>query len=271
MEHFSGSAHTFLYSTRKEFDLTSAEQTRKFFNIRYYDVVINCAINGGVRGRKDTLQDFLNNLQMFKNLVDNRDAFGKLINFGSGAEFNRESEINNCSEKEIYERNPNDYYGLSKNIITKVIYKYDKFFNIRIFGCFGEHEKKDRFIKANINNILQNNPIIIHQDKYMDFISASDLCRILSHYIESDPDILPKDLNAVYEQKYTLKNIAEMLKYYMNSESKIVVQTDGLDKPYTGCGKELKKMNLPLVGIEEGISSLLKRENGCSQTKNKKS
>ena len=197
-DYFFNSEYDLCFSTRNEFDLTSAEQTRKFFNIRYYDVVINCAINGGIRGRKDTLQDFLNNIQMFKNLVNNRDAFGKLINFGSGAEFDRTSEINNCSESEIYERNPKDYYGLSKNIITKEIYKYDKFFNIRIFGCFGVHEKKDRFIKANINNILQNSPIIIHKDRHMDFISASDLCRILSHYIESDPDILPKDLNAVY-------------------------------------------------------------------------
>ena len=61
-----------------------------------------------------------------------------------------------------------------------------------------------------------------------------------------------------------------MLKYHMNSKSEIVVQNDGLDKSYTGCSKKLKKLNLPLVGIEEGISSLLKRENGCSQIKNKK-
>ena len=197
-DYFFNSEYDLCFSTRKDFDLTSAEQTRKFFNIRYYDVVINCAINGGVRGREDTLQDFLNNIQMFKNLVDNRDAFGKLINFGSGAEFDRASEINDCSENEIYEKNPKDYYGLSKNIITKEIYKYDKLFNIRIFGCFGIYEKESRFLKTNIKNALKGEPLIIHQDKFMDFISSDDLCKILKFYFDNEKESLPKDLNAVY-------------------------------------------------------------------------
>tara|TARA_R100000664_G_scaffold11804_1_gene19062 strand:+ start:3225 stop:4061 length:837 start_codon:yes stop_codon:yes gene_type:complete len=256
-DYFFNSEYDLCFSTRKDFDLTSAEQTRKFFNIRYYDVVINCAINGGVRGREDTLQDFLNNIQMFKNLVDNRDAFGKLINFGSGAEFDRASEISDCSENEIYEKNPKDYYGLSKNIITKEIYKYDKLFNIRIFGCFGIYEKESRFLKTNIKNALKGEPLIIHQDKFMDFISSDDLCKILKFYFDNEKESLPKDLNAVYKKKYTLKQMAKMIKSNLKSKSKILVQQREMANSYTGKSNKLDTMNIELSGLERELKNII--------------
>lgn len=258
-DYFFNSEYDLYFSTRKDFDLVSANQTRRFFNDKYYDVVVNCAINGGIRGREDTLQDFLNNIQMFKNLVDNRDGFGKLINFGSGAEFDRSLDIDSCSEEEVFARNPKDYYGLSKNIITREIYKYDKFFNIRIFGCFGKYEKDTRFLKANIKKALNNQPLAVHQDKTMDFISANDLCRIIKFYFDNSIESLPKDLNAVYEQKYTLKKIAEMVKSYLNSKSEIVVQQETIAKSYTGSSERLSKMNIRLFGLEREIEQLLKQ------------
>ena len=256
-DYFFNSEYNLYFSTRKDFDLTSAEQTRTFFNDKYYDVVINCAINGGIRGREDTLQDFLNNIQMFKNLVDNRDGFGKLINFGSGAEFDRRLDIDSCSEEEVFARNPKDYYGLSKNIITREIYKYDKFFNIRIFGCFGKYEKDTRFLKANIKKALNNQPLVVHQDKTMDFISANDLCRIIKFYFDNSIESLPKDLNAVYKKKFTLKQLAEMIKSILHSESEIVVEQEGLANSYTGSSDRLSAMNINLSGLKEELKSLL--------------
>ena len=256
-DYFFNSEYNLYFSTRKDFDLTSAEQTRTFFNDKYYDVVINCAINGGIRGREDTLQDFLNNIQMFKNLVDNRDGFGKLINFGSGAEFDRSLDIDSCSEEQIFTRSPKDYYGLSKNIITRVIYKYDKFFNIRIFGCFGKHEKDSRFLKANVRKALKGESLVVHQDKFMDFISADDLCRILKFYFDNKKEVLPKDLNAVYKKKFTLKQLAEMIKSILHSESEIVVEQEGLANSYTGSSDRLSRVNINLSGLKEELESLL--------------
>lgn len=258
-DYFFNSEYNLYFSTRKDFDLTSAEQTRTFFNDKYYDVVVNCAINGGIRGREDTLQDFLNNIQMFKNLVDNRDGFGKLINFGSGAEFDRSLDIDSCLEEDIFLRNPKDYYGLSKNIITKEIYKYDKFFNIRIFGCFGIHEKENRFLKANIKKALKGDSLVVHQDKFMDFISADDLCRILKFYFDNKNELLPKDLNAVYKKKYTLKQLAEVVKSHLNSESEILVQQEGLASSYTGSSERLTGIDINLSGLEKEVERFLKQ------------
>ena len=258
-DYFFNSEYDLYFSTRKDFDLTSAEQTRTFFNDKYYDVVVNCAINGGIRGREDTLQDFLNNIQMFKNLVDNRDGFGKLINFGSGAEFDRSLNIDSCLETDVFLRTPKDYYGLSKNIITKEIYKYGKFFNIRIFGCFGVHEKESRFLKTNMRKALDGDPLIVHQDKFMDFISADDLCRILKFYFDTKNELLPKDLNAVYKKKYTLKQLAEMVKYHLDSESEILVQQEGLASSYTGNSERLTSIDVNLSGLEKEIKRFLKQ------------
>jgi dTDP-4-dehydrorhamnose reductase len=258
-DYFFNSEYDLHFSSREDFDLTSAEQTRNFFNVRHYDVVVNCAINGGIRGKEDTLQDFLNNIQMFKNLVDNRDGFGKLINFGSGAEFDRSLDIDSCSEEQIFSRSPKDYYGLSKNIITRIIYKYDKFFNIRIFGCFGKHEKEGRFLKTNIKNALSNEPLNVHQDRFMDYISADDLCKILKFYFDNDIELLPKDLNAVYKKKYTLKQLAKMVKFHLNSESEILIQQEGLANSYTGSSERLSKMDIKLSGLEKEVERFLKQ------------
>tara|TARA_R100001015_G_C4634312_1_gene200586 strand:- start:5880 stop:6716 length:837 start_codon:yes stop_codon:yes gene_type:complete len=258
-DYFFNSEYNLYFSTRKDFDLTSSEQTRTFFNDKYYDVVVNCAINGGIRGREDTLQDFVNNIQMFKNLVDNRDGFGKLINFGSGAEFDRSLDIDSCLEEDIFLRNPKDYYGLSKNIITKEIYKYDKFFNIRIFGCFGAHEKESRFLKTNMRKALGGDPLVVHQDKFMDFISADDLCRILKFYFDTKNELLPKDLNAVYKKKYTLKQLAEMVKCHLDSESEILVQQEGLANSYTASSERLTSIDVNLSGLEKEIKRFLKQ------------
>jgi len=258
-DYFLNSEYDLYFSSREDFDLTSAEQTRNFFNVRHYDVVVNCAINGGIRGKEDTLQDFLNNIQMFKNLVDNRDGFGKLINFGSGAEFDRSLDIDSCSEEQIFTRSPKDYYGLSKNIITRIIYKYDKFFNIRIFGCFGKHEKESRFLKTNIKNALSNEPLNVHQDRFMDYISADDLCKILKFYFDNNIELLPKDLNAVYKKKYTLKQLAKMVKFHLNSESEILIQQEGLANSYTGSSERLSKMDIKLSGLEKEVERFLKQ------------
>jgi UDP-glucose 4-epimerase len=57
---------------------------------------------------------------MFFNLMDNKDRFGKFINFASGAEFDRTSAIhsNTNNLKDSY---PIDPYGMSKNIISRIL------------------------------------------------------------------------------------------------------------------------------------------------------
>ena len=45
-------------------------------------------------------------------------CFKLMINFGSGAEFERKRPIDKATEQTIFQRHPSDYYGLAKNLIN---------------------------------------------------------------------------------------------------------------------------------------------------------
>jgi len=156
--------------SRDDFDLRDQFETIKYFSNKYFDTVIHCAVSGGSRLRQDTINDMDNNLQMYYNLLNCKNKFGKLIHFGSGAEITQ----------------PETPYGLSKRVITKSILEQKNFYNIRIFAVFDENELDTRFIKGNIKRYVNKEPIIIHQDKFMDFFYMKDLVSLVDYYIQSE-------------------------------------------------------------------------------------
>jgi hypothetical protein len=81
--------------------------------------------------------------------MNNKNRFGKLINFASGAEFDRMSAINS-NTNDLNNSYPTDYYGMSKNIISRIIQDCLNCYNFRVYGVFGEDEDDTRFIKSNI-------------------------------------------------------------------------------------------------------------------------
>ena len=99
-------------------DVSNPSDVEKILSKHNFDAVIHTAISGGRRNRKDTFSDFLNNLRMFENLINNSDKYGTLFNFGSGAEFNRIKGVKDAKESDKSEFMPLDYYGISKNIIS---------------------------------------------------------------------------------------------------------------------------------------------------------
>ena len=103
--------------TRKDFDLTSYEAMNKFFQGKYFDVILHTAVMGGSRLVEDSYTDMDINLTMYYNLLQHKSHYSKLIHFGSGAE--------------IY--NPESPYGLSKRVISKSISNIDNFYDIRIY------------------------------------------------------------------------------------------------------------------------------------------
>jgi nucleoside-diphosphate-sugar epimerase len=77
------------FPSSTELDLTNSYDVEKYLQNKYFDWVIHCAISGGKRTSEDKADVVYNNLKMFFNLMDNKDRFGKFINFASGAEFDR--------------------------------------------------------------------------------------------------------------------------------------------------------------------------------------
>tara|TARA_B110000211_G_scaffold205262_1_gene239398 strand:- start:5686 stop:6456 length:771 start_codon:yes stop_codon:yes gene_type:complete len=223
--------------TRKDFDLTNREATDKWFNKKHFDVVIHTAIKGGSRLQSDNESIFYQNLQMFYNLYYNRHNFNKFIHFGSGAELGT----------------PSNPYGLSKKIINDLIKYEHGFFNIRIFGVFDENELDTRFIKSNIKNYINHKPLVINQNKYMDFFYMEDLIKVINEYIIGNPyHSLSKIIECSYRKKHTLLDIAN----FINTLSTYKVPIKQLDSSIGDSYIGTTIPNLQLMGLEKGINQV---------------
>jgi UDP-glucose 4-epimerase len=223
---------------REELDLTNAKSVDKFFEGKYFDVVIHTAIVGGSRLQEDNETVSFYNLIMFYNLIRKKEQFGKLISFGSGAEYRAEYSP----------------YGFSKKIINKLIHKYSNFYNLRIYGVFSEDELETRFIKASINNVLQGSPITIHQDKLMDFIYMPDLISIVEYYITGKN--LLKEIDCIYDDTVSLSNIAKQINNLSINKVPINIEDPLPGQNYIGIYSELP---IAFVGLEQGIKNVFNK------------
>lgn len=220
--------------SRSDVDLSNRDLVNNFFKINgYFDVVIHTAIVGGSRLKSENSDTLDQNLKMYYNLLENKNNFKKFISFGSGAE--------------IY--NLNTPYGLSKKIISESMKDKENFYNLRIFAVFDENELETRFIKGNILKFLKKESIEIYQNKKMDFFYMKDLVSTIKYYIdEINP---PKEINCVYEQKYTLLDIANIINN-LDSYNVNIKNSDIYTNDYIGT------FNCPIntIGLEIGIKNV---------------
>ena len=223
--------------TRKDFDLTDRHATDKWFDGKYFDVVIHTAVKGGSRLLVDGGNIFYENIQMFYNLLNNKHCFGKLINFGSGAELGI----------------PNNPYGLSKNIISRIIDNESRFYNIRIYGVFDENELDTRFIKNSIKSYINKKPIQINQNRLMDFFYMEDLIKLVKHYIKGTH--LPKNIDCSYSYHYSLDGIANIINNLSNHKVEIEIEMPGHSR-YIG---EYTPITTDYIGLEQGIKETYKK------------
>ena len=225
--------------TRKDFNLTDRHATNTWFKNKYFDVIIHTAIVGGNRLKIDTGDIFYQNIQMFYNLLNNKHCFGKLINFGSGAELGI----------------PNNPYGLSKNIISRIIDSEPHFYNIRIYGVFDENELDTRFIKSNIIRYINKEPLKIHQNKIMDFFYMKDLVTLVKYYISET--YLPKNVDCSYNYNHSLHDIAYMINNL--SDYKVDIELTGGVLGHDKYAGEYNPIIKNYIGLEQGIKNTYKK------------
>jgi len=218
--------------SRSTFDLTNYDATCEFLNGKYFDIVIHTAVVGGNRLKVEDDTIIKQNLDMYYNLINNKEHFGKFISFGSGAELEW----------------PTTPYGYSKRIIAESMSNRDYCLNVRIFAVFDENELDRRFIKSNLLRYLNKEDMVVHENKVMDFFYMKDLITLIDHYIQRE-EWLYNLVDCRYTKSYTLFEIAQLINNLDNY--KVIVSVEKEDgKPYTG---NYIGMQIPLVGLEEGI------------------
>jgi nucleoside-diphosphate-sugar epimerase len=224
--------------TRNEFDLIDTSQTNQWFSDKHFDVVIHTAIKGGNRLVTDCASVLDENIQMYYNLLANRQHYDKFINIGSGAE--------------IYA--PNSPYGLSKRVIQNSIWDKTDFYNLRVYGVFDENEMNTRFIKANITRYINGKDIIILQDKMMDFFYMKDFISTVRYYI--DNVTVPKEFECNYNKSLYLSEIANKINELSHHKVAINVTNNTAGDNYTGGNTPI---DIKFLGLDMGIKSVYEK------------
>lgn len=242
-------------------DLNLLDSSKVFDCIKNnnFDVIIHTATYDAapVFSTKDSSKVLEKNLRMFFNIVRCKDFFGKMIYFGSGAEFNRENWIPGMMEKYFDQHVPSDQYGFSKYLMTKYAVLSDKIYNLRLFGVFGKYDDwRYRFIPNACVRAVLDLPITINQNRFFDYMYIDDLVRIVEWFIENKPR--DNIYNVCTGQVYDLKNLAQKVVKVSGKNLAINIKVEGLGQEYSGNNSMLLEQinGFKFTSINESIKTL---------------
>ena len=245
--------------SRQELDLLDAPSIFQYLNKHQFDVVIHAATYDAAPAcsTKDPKMVLENNLRMFFNIARCQDYFGKMIYFGSGAEFNREHWKPRMNEDYFDQYVPQDPYGFSKYVMTKYALASDNIYNLRLFGLYGKYDDwRYRFIPSTCVKAIFNRPIIINENKLMDFLYIDDLTKIVKWFLSHKP--LHQVYNICTGQGVELKRIAQDIIRMAKKELKIVIKEDKPIIEYSGNNSLLLSeiIDLKFSSLKESIAEL---------------
>ena len=237
--------------TRKDLDITKFEEVKQFLHTTNPYAVVNCTIPNG-RSKIDNLDqsDVDNHLSIFLNFYNLSEYFEKFITIGSGAEFDRSHDITGANELDILQVMPSDTYGRLKNLISRISMEHDKFYTLRVFGCFDSSESSDRLFSKLFTQLS-----IEIDDREFDFISVRDLCTVLRYYLNNT--VVNRDVNCVYSVKKQISEIInEFVCYYKLPIQVNIRSTNNLN--YSGNSSRLDLLKLPLDNLTKSIENYKK-------------
>jgi UDP-glucose 4-epimerase len=253
------SEYSVISCTRKELDLSDFDNVFSFIKNNNFDVIIHTATYDAapVFSKKDPEKVLENNLRMFFNIERCHDYFGKMIFFGSGAEFGREYWQPKMAEDFLDQFVPKDQYGFSKYIMTKCIRSIPNIYNLRLFGVFGRYDDwRYRFIPNICYNAVIGENITINQNKIYDYMYIDDLVKIVKWFLLNIPK--KNVYNVCSGASYDLKTLAEKTIKISGKKLDITIKNEGLGKEYSGDNRRLlSELNgFKFMPIEDSIKNL---------------
>lgn len=249
--------------TRRELDLKDSVAVAQYVKNGHYDVIIQGANPNPVKNaecdKADTM--FEDSMRIFMNFYNVREYCGKLLYFGSGAEFDKTRDICKVKECNVKESIPKDTYGLAKFYMNELARKSDNVYNVRIFGCYGPYDHESKFLTHVIRCCLRNEDITIRQNCYFDYMQVFDLAKAIECLIEGTPRY--HDYNVCSGVAISLKDIAEKIREHMNCTNQIVVMSEGLNNEYTADNSLFMEEfgnKFRITDIEDGIEIQIAHE-----------
>lgn len=195
------------------------------------------------------------NLQILNNFIS-QSAGKPIFTFGSGAEFDKSSDIVLAKDESWANTPPADLYGRAKYLISQEIKKHANVWNLRLFGVYGPHETSTRFITHAINCVLKNETITMRQNVRFSYLEVGDLCRLVYRFLQNSPT--HKFINMVPPFTVETKTLAAMVNKIAGVKLPIIPAKEGLANEYTGAPENLLKEvpDFDFTPLETGVKKL---------------
>lgn len=254
------SKYTITSYNSKELNLLDSDKVFQCLKSGKFDVVIHTATYDCAPSfsTKDPTKVLENNLRMFFNIARCKDYFGKMIYFGSGAEFSRENWIPKMEEDYFGKNIPQDQYGFSKYIMNRYTELKSNIYNLRLFGVFGKYDDwRYRFIPNACARAVMDLPITINQNVYFDYMYIDDLISIADWFIINKPS--NNTYNICTGKTYDLKTLAEKVLRISKKDLKITIKKEGLGREYSGNNSKLLReiSKFKFTPMDEAIKEML--------------
>ena len=178
IKKYLSNKYLIITKTKDELNILNYTELKEYLNLNSFDILIHTAIIGGRRGKEEDYSCVYNNLLMFENLMKFNDKFKLIFNLDSAAIYDRNTDIMNRHENDLYNI-PIDFYGFSKYIIYQRSLLYENIYNFRIFNLFHIDEETNRFIKSCFLSKINKLKVTIFEDKYFDFFYEKDFIKVL--------------------------------------------------------------------------------------------
>lgn len=217
---------------RNELNILDEVQVKKVLESKYYDVVIHAAICNPVRENGITTNELEQDLRGFFNFEKYSELYGKMLYFGSGAEYDKTKDIISVTEEEFSNDIPKNNYGLAKYIIGKSIENSKNIYNLRVFGLFGKYENwKTTFISGACCKAIKGLPITIRQNVYFDYMYIDDFCKIVEWFVNNTPQYHTYNMSS--GKKIALISIANIINSLVEKPVPVYVCKEGYANEYT--------------------------------------
>lgn len=250
---------TIVSSNRQTVDLLDAEKVAVFMKRQGFDVVIHTATYDAAPtfSKKNPDKVLENNLRMFFNIARCEGDFGKMIYFGSGAEYDRQHWKPKMKESYFDCHIPQDQYGFSKYLMAKYAQSHRNIYNLRLFGVFGKYDDwRYRFIPNVCCQALLDMPITINRNSTYDFLYMDDLVDIVERFLFNTPS--RQTFNVCSGKSYEFMRLAQIILDVSGKKLGIRLKHNGLLTEYSGDNSDLKKEfdDLVFTPIETAIQTL---------------
>src|SRR5208282_2142843 len=215
-----------------ELDLLKEQAVREYLSAHSCVVIVHAATTRSNRGLGAPPDMLDRNCRMFFNLVRNDGLFGKMIHFGSGAEYDKTGLPARVKEEYFDTNVPTDPYGFSKYICAKYTERSERLVELRLFAVFGQYEDYTvRFISNACCRALKGLPIVLRQDIVFDYLYIKDLVKLTMWFIENNAH--HKAYNVCTGRPVALTELARIVAQVSGRNPNVSVMAEGMGPEYS--------------------------------------